>query len=370
MSSSRFMYRLMVALAVLCVAAGCGSVERKAVTRQADRFFAHLRAGDAAAAYALLAAESREVNALEEFEALTRDNGLRENQGVVWEEAYVDGDYGRVIGAVTTSQGHVRRMEVVAFKQGRRWEIHMVHEPRDPSLGDAGLPAQAEATALARRSIDAFIDAVDAGSMVSFHDQTSSILREQVSVEQFEEGFDMFFELRRLGVNFAELKARVPVVEDGFDIDEDGVLALRGSYPPPRGVQFEQSYIREEGQWRLLGFHFNLQIEEWLQDLPAAADGVLPDPGTLEPFRGMDQQTWSFEVTGATEGPVWGTDVYSDDSILAVAAVHAGVLRAGETGIVTVTILPGRDRYTPSTRHGVSTLPWGQWHDGSFSFGE
>jgi hypothetical protein len=272
MSIRRFMGRLLVAMAVLGLATGCGPVERKAVTRQADRFFAHLRAGDAAAAYALLAAESRAVNALEEFETLTRDNGLLENQGVVWEEAHVDGDYGRVIGAVTTRQGHVLHMEVVAFKQGRRWEIHMVHEPRDPALDAAGLPAQAEATALARRSVGAFIDAVHADHLASFHDQVSSILREQVSLEQFEEGFGMFFELRRLGVDFTELKARTAVVEDGFDIDQDGVLAIRGSYPPPRGVQFEQSYIREDGQWRLLGFHINLQVAEWLKDLPAPAD--------------------------------------------------------------------------------------------------
>ena len=38
-----------------------------------------------------------------------------------------------------------------------------------------------------------------------------------------------------------------------------------------------------------------------------------------------------FRVTGATEGPLWGTDVYTGDSALAAAAVHAGLDRDRES---------------------------------------
>ena len=47
---------------------------------------------------------------------------------------------------------------------------------------------------------------------------------------------------------------------------------------------------------------------------------------------------------------------------------NAGVLRAGVAGVVTVAILPGRDRYEPSTRNGVTTLAWNSYHGGSFTF--
>ena len=50
---------------------------------------------------------------------------------------------------------------------------------------------------------------------------------------------------------------------------------------------------------------------------------------------------------------------------LGTVAVHAGVLKLGQTGIVKVTILPGQNGYTGSTRNGISTSDYGPW-GGSF----
>src|SRR5262249_12889833 len=66
-----------------------------------------------------------------------------------------------------------------------------------------------------------------------------------------------------------------------------------------------------------------------------------------------------FEVTGAAGGGIWGSDIYTDDSQLATAAVHAGVLRAGEKGVVKVTILPSQAYYTGTTRNGVTSGSFG-----------
>ncbi len=96
---------------------------------------------------------------------------------------------------------------------------------------------------------------------------------------------------------------------------------------------------------------------------------AFPDPGNLTAYRGQDISPMLFQVTGSTQGSVWGTDVYTDDSSLATAAVHAGVLAEGENGVVIVTILPGRSGYTGSTRNGVTTYDYGSWH-GSYSVGE
>ncbi|PIO16161.1 hypothetical protein AB205_0005830, partial [Aquarana catesbeiana] len=63
---------------------------------------------------------------------------------------------------------------------------------------------------------------------------------------------------------------------------------------------------------------------------------------------------------------VWGTDVYTDDSSICKAAIHAGIL--GNTGgLVTVEKSPGQQSYTGSTRNGVTTNNYGAW-SGSFVF--
>ncbi len=58
---------------------------------------------------------------------------------------------------------------------------------------------------------------------------------------------------------------------------------------------------------------------------------------------------------------VWGTDVYTDDSYLPTAAVHAGILQDGETKQVFVRLLPGRESYTGSNRNGVMSQDWDSW---------
>ena len=90
---------------------------------------------------------------------------------------------------------------------------------------------------------------------------------------------------------------------------------------------------------------------------------TLPDPGNLSIHRGQNGTVLKFEVMGSTEGSVWGDVIYTDDSTLAAAAVHAGMLEPGETGIVTVEILPGRDSYASSDANGVLSRTYGSWDD-------
>ena len=104
-----------------------------------------------------------------------------------------------------------------------------------------------------------------------------------------------------------------------------------------------------------------LAVRDMIRSLTVPPANVLPDPGTLLNFRDKRGQALYFRVTGGQFGSVWGTDVYTDDSTLAAAAVHAGALQNGQTGIVKVTPLPGRDSYTGSTRHGLTTSDWGTY---------
>jgi LCCL domain len=93
----------------------------------------------------------------------------------------------------------------------------------------------------------------------------------------------------------------------------------------------------------------------------AAWAALRDESADLVVYRDRVGETLAMTVTGSTEGRVWGDGVYTDDSSLGAAAVHAGLLGPGETGTVRVTILPGQDRYTGSTRHGVTSADYGAW---------
>ena len=68
----------------------------------------------------------------------------------------------------------------------------------------------------------------------------------------------------------------------------------------------------------------------------------------------------------AAAGPVWGTEVYTDDSLVCRAALHAGAVSTGG-GAVTVLREAGRPSYAGSSRNGIQTSNYGSW-TASFRF--
>jgi|GEM_PF-5645094 len=51
---------------------------------------------------------------------------------------------------------------------------------------------------------------------------------------------------------------------------------------------------------------------------------ILADPGSLGAYAQQVGKTFYFEVVGSTFGSIWGDGIYTSDSALAKAAVHAG----------------------------------------------
>jgi hypothetical protein len=71
--------------------------------------------------------------------------------------------------------------------------------------------------------------------------------------------------------------------------------------------------------------------------------------------------TYYFRVTGDSVGQVWGTDVYTGDSVLGVAAAHAGLVKVGESAILKVTVVKPLPQYQGSTRNGVTSHDFGAY---------
>ena len=85
-------------------------------------------------------------------------------------------------------------------------------------------------------------------------------------------------------------------------------------------------------------------------------------------YRGLNSLRFSYTcAAGGTPGTVWGTDVYTDDSSVCTAAVHAGRISLASGGTVVIQIRPGQSSYTGTRRNGITTLSYGSWH-GSYRF--
>ena len=85
-------------------------------------------------------------------------------------------------------------------------------------------------------------------------------------------------------------------------------------------------------------------------------------------LRGRLDQDFTFTCSpNGAVGSVWGTDIYTDDSSICSAAVHAGLITARSGGQVTIRIRPGENFYNGTSRNGVSSQRYGSW-GGSFIF--
>lgn len=95
-----------------------------------------------------------------------------------------------------------------------------------------------------------------------------------------------------------------------------------------------------------------------------------PNPWAERATAHRGQNGTSFTVAcppGGALATVWGTDVYTDDSSVCSAAVHAGRITLAEGGAVTAFVQPGRPTYSGTTRNGVTTLNFATF-PGSFAF--
>lgn len=84
-------------------------------------------------------------------------------------------------------------------------------------------------------------------------------------------------------------------------------------------------------------------------------------------MRGRNGQHFTFICPrgGSISSRVWGTNVYTDDSSICSAAVHAGVINVRDGGVVTIEIQAGRSSYESTSRNGITSRSYGSWA-GSF----
>jgi hypothetical protein len=89
--------------------------------------------------------------------------------------------------------------------------------------------------------------------------------------------------------------------------------------------------------------------------------------GNFADLEASAAKTFKVSLTGVSSGRIWGTNTYTSDSLIALAAVHAGKLGATATNDVTVFLSAGRSSYEGSTRHDVTSNSFGSY-GASFTF--
>ncbi len=83
-----------------------------------------------------------------------------------------------------------------------------------------------------------------------------------------------------------------------------------------------------------------------------AANGFKNDAGQIYKFRCPEK---------GTEYTIWGSDIYTLDSSICTAAVHAGLFSLASGGVVTIEFRPGRLTYGSTVRNGITSRTYGEY---------
>jgi hypothetical protein len=90
-------------------------------------------------------------------------------------------------------------------------------------------------------------------------------------------------------------------------------------------------------------------------------------PQNAKAFRGQRVRVDCYcSPRAISSGGVWGSGIYTDDSKICRAALHARRVKP-RGGNVRFIMRPGQRQYISTSRNGVRSKSYGSWH-GSFSF--
>lgn len=110
--------------------------------------------------------------------------------------------------------------------------------------------------------------------------------------------------------------------------------------------------------------------------VPPLEISPIPQHGTIWEYAGRPGKELAFKVTGPAapiaalgqaQCNIWGTGVYTTDSHIATAAVHAGIVAPGQTAVVRVRVLQSPQQFEGSVQNNVTSYPYGP-HNGAFEF--
>ena len=99
------------------------------------------------------------------------------------------------------------------------------------------------------------------------------------------------------------------------------------------------------------------QLRKLLEQGFLAADA----PATMYGLCDTVGASYYFRVIGQIDGSLWGTDVYTGDSQIGAAAVHAGLVKPLEVAVLKVTVVTPPPQFTGSVRHGVTSHDFGRY---------
>ncbi len=244
-----------VVLTLVCFGVGCGLFT--GLTETTDGFFTAVKQNDMASAQIYLSEAFKANTDANTLANYLIANHLNRYQSASWNNRQIASGRGTLEGAIKTDDGGTIPIKIVLVKENNAWKIFNIEIPSSGPRVEGGstLPSNTEAIALVKRSIRDFTTSLDTKDMTTFYRSLSQMWQQQTTPAQLATAFQSFLTANQ---RWSVLNDVEPILSSAPAIDADGLLVLVGYYPTePNRVLFEQKYIREGVDWKLIGINVN-----------------------------------------------------------------------------------------------------------------
>ncbi len=241
------------------------------ITKTADAFFQAVKSGDAEQMEGYLSGGFKRSTDREGLQAFIRDTGLDRFSSASWGGRSVDTSggvtRGELEGSITLEGGEIVPLTIKFVKEGDDWKINAIEkdkagisEGEEPKPVSHDVPSNADLVAMVNATTQTFGRSLKARSLDEFYDSISETWKRQTTVEDLNAAFKVFIDAE---LDLAGIAGMSPVFDMEPAIGENGVLVIEGHYPStPLRLDFQQKYLQEGSEWKLLGLNMNVKPVE------------------------------------------------------------------------------------------------------------
>ncbi|MGD8379395.1 MAG: hypothetical protein PVJ40_08845 [Gammaproteobacteria bacterium] len=219
----------------------------------ADAFFKAARNHNIEEARSYLSEDFRASTDKEDLSRFLVNKEIANFTETNWASRKISGGRGELDGSITTSTGGVVPIKMMFIKENDAWKIYAIQKPTaglQSEESSPSIPGKDEQISLVRKSMHDFIVSVNHENMEHFRSGISNLWKKQITTEQLNKAFKSVIDS---GANWSVLESVKPTISDAT-IDDNGILALAGTYQTQPSIIFNQKYIYEGLAWKLVGF--------------------------------------------------------------------------------------------------------------------
>jgi len=225
----------------------------KPVVESSEQFLASCGQGKFGEAYASAGGDLRSRMDEAAFTDAAKTLGLADFASVSWHNRQIENRTGLAEGTVTTKAGGTKQVVVRLVRENGRWAVLGVRVGGVELVSDktvARVPPAAELERMAADALTRFNDAVRAKDFTAFHGSVAEDWKKETTPDRIRAAFQAFIDR---DVDIGSIGTVKPRFDPPAAVNDHGVLVVAGLYPTSDPVRFELKYVRDGGDWKLLG---------------------------------------------------------------------------------------------------------------------